>query len=116
MFGFGKRKKYNGAIDTKLNSEYQIKTRDNPSFPGVLAYLERIDGFWNANLSEDQGALILATVYYCGTVKAGDTSEAERLLQRINTVAASDVNKGLISETFWGACKRDIAAARNIRN
>ena len=36
MFGFGNRKKYNGIVDTKLNNEYQIATRDNPSFRAFL--------------------------------------------------------------------------------
>jgi len=43
MFGFGKRKKYSGAADIKINTEYQIITQDNPNFPGVIAYLELID-------------------------------------------------------------------------
>jgi hypothetical protein len=50
MFGSGifanKRKKYNGTVDTKLKNEYQIATRDNPSFPGALAYLGLIDNAW----------------------------------------------------------------------
>ena len=36
MFGFRNRKQYNGSVDVKLIEGYEIATRDNPKFPGVL--------------------------------------------------------------------------------
>ncbi len=101
MFGFGNRKKYNGAVDVKLNNEYQIPTRDNPSFPGMLAYLELIDNAWNAKMSEDEGALYIATLYYCGILKHGLHAEAYALHSRIQSIVSFGLPKGMISQTRW---------------
>jgi hypothetical protein len=65
MFGSGRRKRYNGAVDVKLNNEYQINTQNSPGFPGALAYL-RLDNAWNGKMSEDEAALYIATLYCCG--------------------------------------------------
>ncbi|BBA36985.1 putative uncharacterized protein [Methylocaldum marinum] len=101
MFGFGKRKKYNGTVDTKLNNEYQIATRDNPRFPGALAYLELIDNAWKAKMSEDEGALYIATLYYCGLIKHGFHPESSSLHSRIQSIVALGLSKGLISQERW---------------
>lgn len=101
MFGFGKRKKFNGIIDTKLNNEYQIETRGNEKFPGLTAYLELIDNAWNGDMSEDEGALYIAVLYYCGLLKAGHTQEAESLLSRIHSIADFGVRRQMISQARW---------------
>ncbi len=111
MFGFGGRKKYNGAIDIKLNNEYQIPTRDNPSFPGTLAYLEMIDIAWNTKMSEDEGALYIATLYYCGIRKHGLHVEANALHKRIQSIVNFGLPKGLISQVRWSKFSEAIQKA-----
>lgn len=64
MFGLGGRRKYNGAIDQRLNNEYQIQTQGNRNFGGPFFYLELIDNAWQAKMTEDEGALYIATLYY----------------------------------------------------
>lgn len=112
MFGFGrKRKLYNGTVDTKLNNEYQIPTRDNPKFPQVLAYLNLIDNAWGANFSEDEAALYIATLYYCGILKNGDHTEAGGLFSRIQSIVQFGLSRGMISEKVGSAVLRDIQKA-----
>jgi hypothetical protein len=112
MFGFRNRKQYNGTVDVKLNNEYQIPTRDNPSFPGVGAYLELIDNAWNSKMSEDEGALYIATLYYCGLLKHGLHAEAETLHSRIHSVVKFGVPKGIISHVRWAKFSGAIEQAR----
>ena len=112
MFGFGGRKKYNGVVDTKLNNEYQIATRNNPGFPGILAYLQLIDCAWSAKMSEDEGALYIATLYYSGTLKQGLHTEASALLSRIRSVVQFGLSKGMISQTQWDKCSSAIDLAK----
>lgn len=111
MFGRGNRKKYNGSVDIKLNNEYQISTRDNPSFPGMLAYLELIDNAWKTKMSEDEGALYIATLYYCGILKHGHHEEANALYSRIQSVANFGVSKGMISQARWAKFSEAIQQA-----
>jgi hypothetical protein len=113
MFGFGNRKKYNGSVDIKLNNEYQIPTRSNPSFPGMLAYLELIDNAWAAKMSEDEGALYIATLYYCGIRKRGVTAEADALYSRIQSVVGFGLPKGLISASRWSKFSSAIQEANH---
>lgn len=101
MFGFGDRKKYNGSVDIKLNNEYQIATRNNPNFPGMLAYLELIDNAWKAKMTEDEGALYIATLYYCGILKRGLRDEASDLYSRIKSIVSFGLPKGMISQARW---------------
>jgi hypothetical protein len=101
MFGLENREKYNGVVDIKLNNEYQIVTRGNPSFPGVLAYLELIDNAWNARMSEDEGALYIATLYYCGIRQKGHHTEASVLQSRINSIVNFGLPRGMISQARW---------------
>jgi hypothetical protein len=109
MFGLGrKRKLYNGAVDTKLNNEYQIATRDNSKFPGSLYYLQLIDNAWGANMSEDEAALYIATLYYDGIVKQGHLTEASALHGRIQSIVKFGRAKGLISEKVAGTVLRDV--------
>ena len=102
MLGFfNKRKRYNGEVDTKLNTEYQIKTRDNPLFPGALKYLSIIDNAWNAKMNSSEGALYIATLYYCGIVKHGHTKEGAALLERINHIVGFNLKNGIVTESLW---------------
>lgn len=97
MFGlFKNRKKYNGAVDTKLNNEYQIQTRDNEYFPGMLAYLKLIDGAWDSNMSEDEAAMYIASLYVAGLKKHGFHEVALPVLERLMSVGQFGVNHGTI--------------------
>lgn len=99
MFGlFKNRKKYNGTVDTKLNNEYQILTRDNELFPGLMAYLQLIDNAWAASMTEDEAAMYIATLYYCGLVQSGHNAEARAVGFRLNSVGQFGVNNGSISQ------------------
>jgi hypothetical protein len=98
---------YNGAVDTKLNNEYQIATRDNPKFPGNLYYLQLIDNAWQASMSEDEAALYIATLYYDGIVKQGHLKEAS-VHGRIHSIVEFGRATGLISEKVAGAVLRDV--------
>lgn len=111
MFGFGNRKKYNGAVDVKLNNEYQIRTRDNPSFPGMGAYLELIDNAWNTKMAEDDAALYIATLYYCGILKHGLRDEASALYSRIHSIVGFGLPKGIISQDLWSKFSEAIQQA-----
>lgn len=111
MFGLGGRKKFNGAIDTKLNNEYQIATRNNHNFPGALAYLELIDNAWNAKMSEDEGALYIATLYYCGLLQNGLQEKAAQLFARIQSVVEFGVPRGMISPLRWSKFSETIQQA-----
>jgi hypothetical protein len=109
MFGLGrKRKLYNGAVDTKLNNEYQIATRNNPKFPGSLYYLQLIDNAWGASMSEDEAALYIATLYYEGIAKQGHLTEAGALHSRILSIVEFGRARRLISEKVAGAVLRDV--------
>jgi len=108
MFGlFKNMAKYNGNVNLKLNNEYQISTEDNPRFPGVLVYLQLIDNAWAARMSEDEAAMYIATLYFCGLAKAGYEDEAVELQGRIISVANFCVPKGIISQEKFS----DFAAA-----
>lgn len=101
MFGFGNRKRYNGAVDEKLNHEYQIATRNNQNFPGIHAYLEIIDNAWTAKMSEDEGAIYIATLHCCGLLKHGIYDEARYLYLRILHAGIDGVERGVISQARW---------------
>lgn len=101
MFGFGKRKKYNGTVDIKLNNEYQVSTEDAPGFPGVFAYLELIDNAWNTNMTVDEAALYIATLYYCGLVKNDILDIAAELNLRIESIVRFGLSKETISQERW---------------
>ncbi len=104
MFGFRNRKKYNGTVDVKLNNEYQIRTRDNPNFPGSLKYLEYIDVGWNNNASEDECAMQIATLYLCGLIRHKLVDEEREVANRIKQIGSFGVDRGLIREQFWENC------------
>ena len=82
MFGLfkNKRKQFNGLVDTKLNNDYQIQTRDNSKFPGVIAYLEFLDIAVSARMNETEAAMYIATMYFYGLCKHGHAQEARRLI------------------------------------
>lgn len=115
MFGlFKNRKKYNGQVDTKLNNEYQISTRDNPNFPGIMAYLELIDTAWNAKMNEDEAAMFIATLYFSGLCKHGLSIEASVLLPRIIKIAEFCVPKGMIGQERWNKFAGAIREGREL--
>lgn len=98
MFGlFKSRKRFNGDVDTKVNNEYDIRTRENPNFPGIDRYLQILDEAWNNKFTEDEAAMFVATLYYSGLVKAGKHDLAEQLRQRLATVPKFGIEKGTIS-------------------
>lgn len=101
MFGFGKRKRYNAEVDTKLNNEYGIATKDNPHFPEILSYLKYIDECWLVSLNSNECALWIATRCYCAWMKAGLQLQAGLLLDRMMSVGKFGVEKGMISEGIW---------------
>lgn len=113
MFGFGKRKKYNGIVDDKLKNEYQISTNDAPGFPGVLAYLDLIDNAWNAEMTENEAALYIATLYYCGLIKHGHLDSASALMSRIESIVQFCIPKGSISQARWDKFSASIEQKRN---
>ena len=113
MFGMGKRKRYNAAIDIKLSLEYQIVTKGNSKFPGAIAYLKLIDNAWQTKMSEDEGALYIAVLYYSGLLKKGAHSEAEPLFTRIVSIAGFGLPKGMISQERWDKFKEAIDDARS---
>jgi hypothetical protein len=104
MFGFGgKRKKYNGTIDIKLNNEYQICTDRgiNPHFPGVIKYYELMDSTWSEGMNADEAALYIAVLYWASLFENGKKSEASPVRARIEAVGKFGVEKGMISRK-WG--------------
>lgn len=101
MFRFGNRRKYNGAVDEKLNHEYQIVTRDNQNFPGAHAYLELIDSAWTSKMSEDEGAIYIATLHCCGLLRNHIYDEAKYLYLRILHTGIDGVSRGVISKVRW---------------
>ena len=99
MFGFFKnRKRYNGDVDTKLNNEYQIVTRDNPLFPGMLAYLELIDNAWSVKMTEAEAAMYIAVLYHDGIRKHGYVAEAHALADRVRAIAQFNLQTGQLSQ------------------
>ena len=96
MFGFRNRKQYNGSVDEKLTSGYGIATRDNPKFPGVLAYLGMIDEAWNGKFTEEEAAMFIATLYYSGLKREGHEEEARELARRLASTGQVDFGTGKI--------------------
>jgi hypothetical protein len=96
VFGFGNRKEYNGAVDLKLADGYGIATRDNPKFPGILAYLKMIDEAWSAKFTEEEAAMFVATLYYSGLKREGLTEEANALAARLSSTGQVDFAAGKI--------------------
>jgi len=116
MFGFGKRKKYNGVVSTKLNNEYQIDTdhSTNPRFPGILAYLKLIDKWWYLRKTEDEAALYIAVLYYAGILEQGGQSdESTHLLSRITSISKFGLSKRMISPQSWDTCAEVINTVHN---
>jgi hypothetical protein len=97
VFGFRNRKRYNGDVDTKLIEGYGIATRDNPKFPGVLAYLKLIDEAWSSKFTEEEAAMFIATLYYSGLKREGHHAEARTLAARLSTTGQGDFGAGKIS-------------------
>lgn len=104
MFGFRNRKKYNASVDVKLNNEYQISTRDNPHFPGVLKYLELIDVSWNNKASEDECAMQIATLYLSGLFRASLFEEAKAVSERLVHIGQYGVERGLVRIEIFEKC------------
>lgn len=97
MFGiFKNRKKYNGAVDAKLNNEYQIETRGNNFFPSLDSYLKLLDTAWDAQMNEDEGAMYLASLYAAGLKKHGFYDVAWPVVERLTAVGKFGVSHGMI--------------------
>lgn len=97
MFGFRNRNQYNGNVDVKLTDSYGIATRDNPKFPGVLAYLKMIDQAWDSKFTEEEAAMFIATLYYSGLLRDGHKPEARILAARLSATGQADFGAGMIS-------------------
>lgn len=98
MFGlFKNRKRFNGDVDTKINNEYDIQTRNNPLFPSMTRYLQVLDEAWASKFTEDETALFVATLYYTGLLKANRSDLAEPLRKRLASVPQFGLEKGTIS-------------------
>ena len=115
MFGFRNRKQYNGSVDVKLIEGYGIATRDNPKFPGVLAYLKMIDQAWDSKFTEEEAAMFIVTLYYSGLRREGHNSEARALTGRIATTGQADFAAGKIGmqrlSAFMAAIEKANAGA-----
>ena len=111
MFGFGKRRRYNGAVDVKLHNEYQIDTQNAPGFPAVLGYLSLIDNAWNVKMTEDEVALYIASLHCIDLVEKGHRDEAMNLILRISSIGPFGVSKGLISHERWDRFSQAIREA-----
>jgi hypothetical protein len=109
-FFFKNRNKYNGAVDSKLNEEYQIPTRDNPKFPGIIAYLGLIDQAWDGRFTEQEAAMFIATLYYSGLKREQLHNDARALASRVSIIGQQDFSLGLISmhrlSTFLAAIEK----------
>lgn len=115
MFGFGRsRPKFNGDVDVKLNNEYQLKTRGNPDFPAVGAYLEVLDIAWQARMNSDEAALYIAILMFSGFAKAGRFQDAWGLLQRIRAVSTFGRENGRIAIKHWQRFERGICEAEEL--
>jgi hypothetical protein len=62
-------------------------------------------------MSEDEGALYIATLYYCGILKHGQHAAASALLPRVHSIVQFGLSKGMISQEVWAAVSRDIQKA-----
>lgn len=101
MLGLGNRRKYNGSVDTKLNREYQISTRGNPSFLNLSQYTDVLNKAFNLGISEDEAALYLAILYYSYQLEKSNHTEADRVLQLINSIGEYNLKIGAISRERW---------------
>ena len=108
MFGFRKKKKYNGLIDVKLNNEYQIDTRNNPYFPNLSDYLHYLDRAWKNKMNEDEGALYISTLYLCGILDLGLNKEADELYSRMKRIVDFGLSIGSIQHEGWNVFKTQI--------
>lgn len=109
MFGFTRkrnRKKFNGSVDTKVNQDYGILTRNNPKFPRVLAYLELLDIPWRLKTTEDEAAMYIAALYCCGLTDHGEMESAKALKVLIEANAVVRLDNGTVSEERWSHYRR----------
>lgn len=114
MFGFFKnRLRYNGSVDTKLNNEYHIDTRNNDVFQAGV-YLPALDAAWANHMNEDEAALFIATAYFCSLEKGGHQHEADQLAERLASVGTFGVERGLISTDRSNQCLAMINRSRGI--
>jgi hypothetical protein len=105
MFGlFGNGiKKFRADVDLTLNNEYQIITDHDKNnwFPGLLKYIEIIDSAKESGMNEEEVAMHIAVIYYCGLLKHGHKEIAENLYQRIASIVKTRVSNHQISEDCW---------------
>lgn len=113
MFGiFKNRKKYNGAVDAKLNNEYQIETRENEFFPGINAYLQLLDTASNAQMNEDEAAMYVASLYAAGLKKHGFYDIAWPVVERLIAVGRFGVERGMIRVALADSFMNAVDSAR----
>ncbi len=113
MFGiFRNRKKFNGDVDVKVNTEYDIKTRDNPNFPAVVGYLNILDHAWSMKMTEDEAAMFVATLYLSGLLKHGLLQEADLLDRRLSKVTQFGFERGTIAQHHLENCVAHMLATR----
>ena len=93
---FKNRKQYNGTVDTKLNNEYQIQTRENDLFPGINAYLKLLDNAWAAQMNEDEAAMYVASLYAAGLKQHGFYDVAWPVVDRMIAVGKFGAERGMI--------------------
>lgn len=75
-------------------------------------YLELLDTAWQVKMSDDEAAMYVATLYYCGLVKNGRSDIAEPLGIRIQEIAKFCVPKGMISQERWEKFSGAISSAK----
>lgn len=112
MFGlFRSQPKFNGTVDTKLNNEYQIHTKQDNRFPDPALYLRLLNDMWQLKASEDEAAMYIAALFYRGLLKAGYRDEALLLQARIIEVGVFGVEHGMISRARFEQIASEIRTA-----
>ena len=79
----------------------------------MFAYLELIDFGWNTKMSEDECALYIATLYYCGILEHGHHEEASAVLLRIKAIVQFGISKGIFPKEQWDKTSTTIKKAQD---
>lgn len=112
MFGlFKSRPKFNGTVDTKLNNEYSIRTKQDNRFPGPAGYIRLLEDMWRLKTTEEEAAMYIAALFYRGILKTGYKEEALLLQKRIAEVGIFGVEHGLITRSRFDQITSEVRAA-----
>jgi hypothetical protein len=109
----GKRKQYNGRVDSILKDKLKIDTNheSDPRFPGVLSYLNLIDKGWHSKFSAEETATMISCGLFLGMKnnKLFKSASEENYLRR-NIIRFVQINyeKGNIKQDMYEAAKQDI--------